>query len=115
MLSTSEPGPPAVTTDHLRVQLYCTPKTGQDAIEAAEIRMSMGGRGRALDNVFIERIWRSLKYEDIYLKGYETVPEITDGVNDYFTFYNTSAPTSPGLRHSGRGLPGDLTPTGPTP
>ncbi len=50
--------------------------------------MSMDGRGRALDNVFIERVWRSLKYEDIYLKGYETVPEITDGVDDYFAFYN---------------------------
>ncbi len=57
-------------------------------IEVAGIRMSMDGRGRALDNVFIERVWRSLKYEDIYLKGYETVPEITDGVDDYFTFYN---------------------------
>ena len=61
-------------------------------IEVAGIRMSMDGRGRALDNVFIERIWRSLKYEDIYLKGYETVPEITDGVNDYFTFYNHERP-----------------------
>ena len=61
-------------------------------IEASGIRMSMDGRGRALDNVFIERVWRSLKYEDIYLKGYETVPEITDGVNDYFTFYNHERP-----------------------
>ena len=61
-------------------------------IEAAGIRMSMDGRGRALDNVFIERVWRSLKYEDIYLNGYETVPEITDGVNDYFTFYNHERP-----------------------
>ena len=61
-------------------------------IEVAGIRMSMDGRGRALDNVFIERVWRSLKYEDIYLKGYETVPEITDGVDDYFTFYNHERP-----------------------
>ena len=61
-------------------------------IYASGIRMSMYGRGRALDNVFIERVWRSLKYEDIYLNGYETVPEITDGVNDYFTFYNHERP-----------------------
>ena len=67
-------------------QFTSTEFTGR--IEAAGIRMSMDGRGRALDNVFIERVWRSLKYEDIYLNAYETVPEITDGVSDYFAFYN---------------------------
>lgn len=59
-------------------------------VERAGVRMSMDGRGRFLDNVFIERLWRSLKYEDIYLKGYETVAEITEGVERYFDFYNQS-------------------------
>ena len=50
--------------------------------------MSMDGRGRCWDNIFIERLWRSLKYEDIYLNGYETVAEIRQGVDRYFDFYN---------------------------
>ena len=50
--------------------------------------MSMDARGRCWDNIFIERLWRSLKYEDIYLKGYETVAEIRHGVDRYFDFYN---------------------------
>ena len=41
----------------------------------AEVRISMDGRGRWMDNVFIERLWRSVKYEEVYLKGYETIPE----------------------------------------
>ena len=61
-------------------------------IEEAGIRMSMDGRGRFLDNIFIERLWRSLKYEDIYLKDYETVPALIDGVDTYFTFYNHERP-----------------------
>ena len=48
----------------------------------------MDGRGRCLDNVFVERLWRSVKYEDVYLKGYETVPELTQGLGRYFPFYN---------------------------
>ena len=48
----------------------------------------MDGRGRALDNIFIERLWRSVKYEDIYLKEYATVPELDTGLADYFRFYN---------------------------
>ena len=57
-------------------------------VERAGVRMSMDGRGRCWDNIFIERLWRSLKYEDIYLKGYETAPEIRHGVDRYFDFYN---------------------------
>ena len=57
-------------------------------VEGAGVRMSMDGRGRCWDNIFIERLWRSLKYEDIYLKGYETVAEIRHGVDRYFDFYN---------------------------
>ena len=52
------------------------------------IAISMDGRGRALDNVFIERLWRSVKYEDIYLQGYQTIPELILGLTRYFAFYN---------------------------
>ena len=57
-------------------------------VEGAGVRMSMDGRGRCMDNVFIERLWRSLKYEDIYLNAYETVAQITEGVDRYFDCYN---------------------------
>lgn len=48
----------------------------------------MGGRGRALDNVFVERLWRSLKHEDLYLKGYSSGAEPHQGLRDYFQFYS---------------------------
>jgi putative transposase len=54
-----------------------------------DIQISMDGKRRALDNVYVERVWRSLKYEDIYLKSYETVAELKRGVSRYFRFYNT--------------------------
>jgi putative transposase len=57
-------------------------------LEAAGIAISMDGRGRALDNVFIERLWRSVKYEDIYLKEYATAAELIHGLSEYFTFYD---------------------------
>jgi putative transposase len=57
-------------------------------LESAGIRISMDGRGRALDNIFIERLWRTVKYEDIYLKEYNTVLELETGLEDYFRFYN---------------------------
>ena len=50
--------------------------------------MSMDGRGRALDNVFVERLWRTVKYEDIYIRGYETVAELLEELTRYFAFYN---------------------------
>lgn len=53
------------------------------------ISISMDGRGRALDNIFVERLWRSVKHEDVYLKGYATVPEVQLGLTEYFVFYNT--------------------------
>lgn len=52
------------------------------------ILISMDGRGRATDNIFIERLWRSLKYEDIYLKAYETGSELYTGIREYFNYYN---------------------------
>jgi len=57
-------------------------------LEAAEIRISMDGRGRALDNVFVERLWRTVKYEHVYLHEYASVPELEKGLEQYFTFYN---------------------------
>lgn len=52
------------------------------------IQISMDGRGRALDNIFVERLWRSVKYENVYLKGYETIPDAAEGLKEYFNFYN---------------------------
>ena len=52
----------------------------------------MDGRGRAFDNIFVERLWRSVKYEDIYLRDYETVPALHQGLKTYFTFYNRERP-----------------------
>jgi putative transposase len=57
-------------------------------LEGAGVAVSMDGRGRALDNVFVERLWRSVKYEDIYIRGYETVPDLHRGLSRYFGFYN---------------------------
>ncbi len=53
-----------------------------------KIQISMDGRGRALDNIFVERLWRSVKYENVYLKGYETIPNAEAGLREYFDFYN---------------------------
>ncbi len=58
-------------------------------LAAAGIKISMDGRGRALDNIFVERLWRSVKHEDVYLKGYAALPELLLGLTEYFVFYNT--------------------------
>lgn len=55
---------------------------------AQGIQISMDGRGRALDNIFVERLWRSVKYEEVYLKEYRYVPEARAGLGNYFQFYN---------------------------
>lgn len=52
------------------------------------VAVSMDGRGRCLDNGFVERLWRTVKYEDVYLRCYETVPELAQGLERYFGFYN---------------------------
>lgn len=59
-----------------------------DTLLKVGIQVSMDGRGRALDNAFIERLWRSVKYEDLYLRDYATVPEVEQGLTRYFEFYN---------------------------
>jgi len=57
-------------------------------LNAHGIRISMDGRGRWLDNVFIERLWRSVKYEDVYLKAYDSISAVREGLTKYFEFYN---------------------------
>lgn len=69
-----------------------TSKEFVKAIIGRDIRFSMDGRGRALDNVFIERLWRSVKYEDVYLQDYQSVPETRAGLSRYFQYYNTRRP-----------------------
>jgi putative transposase len=59
-----------------------------EALRAHGIAISMDGRGRALDNIFVERLWRSVKYEDVYLQGYAGVPDLLLGLASYFEFYN---------------------------
>jgi putative transposase len=57
-------------------------------LESAEVKISMDGRGRVFDNIFIERLWRTVKYEDIYLRNYSIVIELEQGLDRYFQFYN---------------------------
>jgi putative transposase len=68
-------------------QFTSTEFTGR--LEAARVRISMDGRGRVFDNIFIERLWRTVKYEEVYLKSYESVREARNGLARYFQLYNT--------------------------
>lgn len=61
-------------------------------LKQSGIKISMDGKGRWMDNVFIERLWRSVKYEDIYLKEYRTVAALRQGLAEYFLFYNKERP-----------------------
>jgi putative transposase len=79
-------GKPEVFNTDQGVQF--TAEAWTDRLESAGVAVSMDGRGRCLDNVFVERLWRSVKYEDVYLRGYETVPELYAGLGRYFPFYN---------------------------
>ncbi len=83
-------GKPEVFNTDQGVQFTASAFTGR--LEAAGVAVSMDGRGRALDNVFVERLWRSVKYEDIYIRGYEAVPELNRGLGRYFGFYNEERP-----------------------
>jgi putative transposase len=69
-----------------------TSQAWTDRLESAGIAVSMDGRGRCLDNVFVERLWRSVKYENIYLHGYESVPALEQGLACYWPFYNHERP-----------------------
>lgn len=63
-----------------------------DVLKREGVAISMDGRGRALDNIFVERLWRNVKYEDVYLKGYASMAELTVGLAQYFAFYNAGRP-----------------------
>jgi putative transposase len=65
-----------------------------EVLIGAEVRISMDGRGRWMDNVFIERLWRSLKYECVYLHAFETGSELRAGLTGWIGYYNTSRPHS---------------------
>jgi putative transposase len=82
-----------------RPEVFNTDQGAQFTAEAftarlvsAGVAVSMDGTGRCLDNVFVERLWRTVKYEDIYLRGYETVPQLSAGLGRYFPFYNEERP-----------------------
>ena len=79
--------PPEIFNTDQGCQLTSAAFTG--VLTAHGIAISMDGRGRALDNIFVERLWRSVKYEDVYLRGYATLPELQAGLMEYFAFYNT--------------------------
>lgn len=65
-----------------------TSKEFTGALEKRKIRISMDSKGRALDNIFVERLWRSVKYEEVYIKGYQTGLDAKEGLISYFLFYN---------------------------
>jgi putative transposase len=83
-------GRPEVFNTDQGAQFTAAAWTGR--LEAAGVRVSMDGRGRCLDNVFVERLWRSVKYEDVYIRGYEGVAALRDGLGRYFAFYNGERP-----------------------
>lgn len=80
-------GKPDIFNTDQGVQFTVNAFTG--TFEEAGIRISMDGRGRAFDNIFIERFWRSLKYEDIHINDYDTVLALDNGLHIYFPHYNT--------------------------
>ena len=83
-------GKPEVFNTDQGVQFTAAAWTGR--LESAGVAVSMDGRGRWLDNVFVERLWRTVKYEDIYLWRYEAVPELQQGLGRYFPYYNEARP-----------------------
>lgn len=85
----SQKRPEIFNTDQ-GVQFTSSQFTGR--LENEGIRVSMDGKGRALDNVFVERLWRSVKYEEIYPRGYASLKEVRQGLKKYFKFYNEKRP-----------------------
>ena len=63
-----------------------------DRLKTAEVAISMDGRGRVIDNIFVERLWRSLKYECIYLHEFAEVPALLEGLSNYFDYFNYRRP-----------------------
>jgi putative transposase len=85
-----ERGRPEIFNSDQGCQFTSEAFTGR--LEAQGVRISMDGRGRVFDNIFVERLWRTIKHEDIYLKDYMTVPELDTGLAQYFRFYNNERP-----------------------
>jgi putative transposase len=83
-------GKPEVFNSDQGTQFTSEAFTG--VLKREEITISMDGRGRAYDNIFVERLWRSVKHEDVYLNGYATMGELLIGLTKYFSFYNTERP-----------------------
>ena len=83
-------GQPEIFNTDQGVQFTARDFAGE--LETADIRISMDGRGRVFDNIFVERLWRTVKYEDIYIKEYASVPDLAAGLDDYFRFYNYERP-----------------------
>ena len=83
-------GSPEIFNTDQGVQFTATAWTSR--LESAGIRVSMDGVGRCHDNIFVERLWRSVKYEELYPKRYATVPELEAGLKAYFDFYNGVRP-----------------------
>jgi len=79
-------GCPDIFNSDQGTQFTCEDFLG--VLEGAEIRISMDGRGRFLDNIFTERLWRTVKYEEVYLHDYETPADAATGLGRYFPFYN---------------------------
>ena len=71
-----------------------TSRAFTDLLKDNDIRISMDGKGCWRDNVFVERLWRSVKYEEVYLKAYETVSECRASISTYLRFYNSGRPHS---------------------
>jgi putative transposase len=83
-------GRPSIFNTDQGVQFTSDAFTGR--LQKAEVAISMDGRGRFMDNIFIERLWRTVKYEEIYLHDYESVFALEAGLERYFEFYNTDRP-----------------------
>ena len=82
-------GPHPIWPGSIKVSTEEDGKQSVDTLKAAGVQISMDGKGRWIDNVFIERVWRSVKYENIYLRAYETGTQLRRGLTAYFDFYNT--------------------------
>ena len=83
-------GKPEIFNSDQGAQFTSAAFTG--ALEREGIFISMDGRGRMFDNIFVERLWRNVKYEDVYLQGYATIGELMLGLTKYFAFYNDERP-----------------------
>lgn len=69
-----------------------TAKDFTDVLLAAGVKISMDGKGRCIDNVFVERLWRSLKYEDVYIRDYASLAQAQEGIANWIRFYNETRP-----------------------